>query len=308
MKEKIWALLLAFCIGGTAFGESLLPAPDEIHPEIYKVLKSYPPLLRGGYRIEKYDNDRYIVIGVGRAGFKKNFFMTFRAAELDAEVQIAKAINATTVTAETKRTDTAVSTSDGNNLRVQDKRKFAKMLVSSRTPFIISCGTWSRGNSIYCARAVFVGDFEHTALEGNLNDRVQQLSSADDAPPELLNVLRKLPYLAKGGTAMIVHNGSNHIITVVCASEKMSYSNRLTFARNHAYKNIIAFISGGKLEHQLTVLSETQISSDGTTSARRRKRKELEASIQGEAKFITPLMNWKIPETGYQFFLYAIKL
>ena len=302
MKSSILCVL-AFLAGAVSADTLTLP-PAELHPQIGAILKQYPPLGKGGFRIEELDDSRYLVIGIGKAPLKNGFSQAVRGAELDAEAQIAKALNPTEINVETTRSQSAASRSDGSTERHSVRKKFIKMLVSSHTPFITSCGMWTTGTTLYCARAVFVGDFDHRASEGKLSAGVTDFSILK-APPADLELL---PYLARGGTILLKQEANTFLISAVFVPEKLPSSKKLTFARNQAYKNMIAFISGGKLEHQLVSISKSIASDRDGDSVRRIKRKNLEKTIQGEFQFIEPFARWRTKEFPYEFFLYCVKV
>lgn len=304
-----------------AIAAEIVLHPAEIHPEIYISLKNYPPLQMGGYRIEKIDEAQYIVIGIGKASIMKNdFFKAARVAELDAELQIAKALNPSSVTVETTRSKTTITKSKTDNGKSEQSveresniRKFAKILTSSQTPFIISCGIWQHGKYVFCARAVFVGKFDHFSTEAKLSDEVANFKDYDDDPkifnnlPEVIKAIENVPYLSCGGTILLDVNEIPYLITAVLVPGKQPPSKQLIFARKQAHKNMIAFVSGGKLENQLVSITRS-FTSDEQNDFRISERRKLTNKINGEFKFIQPIAKWKVNGTNNLFYLYAVKL
>lgn len=305
MKKIFIISIVAICCGVNA--QNITPSSAEIHPAVYAVIENYPPLQKGGYRIEKYSDEKYIVVGIGKAKITNSFSNMVRMAELDAELQIAKALNPTQITVETSRSKkTEISSSDG--VRSQNSyKKFVEMLVSSHTPFITSCGFWRNGKNLYCARAVFVGDFNHFAQSTKLSSKITSFS-AKESNNWLLDAVDKLPFLSNGGTILLKTDNFSYLVTVSIVPAKFPPSRRLIFGRNQAYKNMIAFISGGKLDQQLIAVTKKFSSSDGQSSFRQKKRKKLEASVKGNFQFIEPVANWIIPGTQSVFFLYSVKI
>lgn len=293
-------LLAAFM----AAAQESIPSPADVHPEIFRILKDYPPLLKGGYRIERFGENRYIVLGIGRAALNNGFLRALKTAELDAELQIAKALQPALITVENLRSKTTETSSSGETESRVFREKFVKMLVSAQTPFIHSCGAWRNENTLFCARAVFVGEFEHRNRQAKLSSRVSGLRGRE----EMLRVAEDFSYLNSGGTLLFQCSGTALLLTVAVTPPGLPESRKLTFARNQAYRNLIAFVSGGKLEQQLTVLNEIFSSDKGELQARRSKRKELESTVKGEFQFIEPLARWRIFSGSADCFLYIVKL
>ena len=71
---KIFPVLPAVFMLFYVAAQEIIPAKADIHPEIYRILQSYPPLQKGGYRIEKFDDEKFIVAGIGKAIIDNNFF------------------------------------------------------------------------------------------------------------------------------------------------------------------------------------------------------------------------------------------
>ena len=302
---KISLLIFGVIAAISAFGQEIASFQADIHPVVFRILQSYPPLQKGGYRIEKSGENRYIVLGIGRASLKNGFFQARRGAELDAEAQIAKALNPTQMTVENSREKTSTVSSSGEAESQVIRQKFVKMLVSSHTPFICSCGMWRSGNALYCARAVFVGEFEHGNSQAKLSSRVSDLNCKGESG----RLIEAFPYLSSGGTILFRAGETALLLTVALAPGSMMPPNRkFTFARNQAYKNLIAFISGGKLDEQLTVVTKSISSGQGENSSRRTKRKNLESAVKGEFQFIEPQAHWKTTDGQADCFLYVVKL
>lgn len=285
----------------------IIPSATEIHPQILAAIKNYPPLQKGGYRIEKIDEEQYVVIGIGKAKSSTNFSAASRAATLDAELQIAKALNPQQITVKTSKNKTVESSSVEGVISQSSYKKIIERLISSHTPFITSCGFWEYEKYLYCARAVFVGKFEHIVEKAFLKDKVIDFSTSEKNP-QLLKIVNQLPYLSHGGTILIKAKDVSYLVTAAIVPINLTPVRRLAFARNQAYKNMIAFISGGNLDQQLISVSERFSSSDGLHKSKRVKRKNLEASVKGDSRFIEPIANWKIADIPCVFFLYAIKV
>ena len=284
-----------------AYSQEIIPTIGEIHPEIYRILQAYPPIQKGGYRIERFSDTEYIVLGIGKASLKNGFLKASRTAVLDAEMQIAKAINPTQMTVENHRNKSSKISSSGQTGSQVFREKFVRMLVASHTPFIYSCGVWSKNQTLYCARAVFVGDFEHRNRATTLSSMAEDLKCKGDVKKQI----EGFPYLRNGGTVMFHEQGTTYLLTVAIVPGNLSKNQKLTFARNQAYKNMIAFISGGKFEQNLTVLTESSSSYDGEKRSRRIKRKNIESAVKGEFQFIEPQAQWKIDQADC--FLYVVK-
>jgi len=301
---KIFPVIPAVFMLFYAAAQEIIPAKADIHPEIYRILQSYPPLQKGGYRIEKFDDEKFIVAGIGKAIIDNNFFTAARHAELDAELQITKALNPTQITVEVFRGKSTVMTA--NSAETQNfRKKFVQMLVSSQTPFIYSCGFWQHGKFLYCARAVFVGDFEHNGTTGNFYNQVSQLKEINK---EAAKTVEQLCYLNRGGTVLFKQNGENLLLTVAAVPAKQPRNKQLIFAKTQAQKNFVSFISGGKLEHQLNRIAETYSSSNGENYSRSEKRKNLTTFINGEFQFLKPDAYWQVSGTNCCFYLYTVKL
>lgn len=300
---KFCILNLSLLLNLFVFAQGTNFSLETVHPEIYKVLKNYNPLQKGGYRIEKFNEGKYIVVGIGKAVLKNNFIKAQRAAEIDAELQIAKALNPTHITVENHRSKKTIVSSDKTVESKTIRQKFIQMLISSHTPFVYSCGTWQRGKYIYYAKAVFVGKFEHKNKKSSFKPQIINLNDNNKTS----NIITNFSYLSYGGTFLIDNNTSKQLLTVAVVPNNLPPSRKLTFARNQAYKNFIAFISGTKLEQQLTVISEHVSSNKEKSLSRKSKRKNLEASIKGEFQFITPVAKWNIHNTKSEFYLYIIQ-
>ena len=164
---------------------------------------------------------------------------------------------------------------------------------------------WRKGETLYCARAVFVGDFDHKKPEITLSSRVEGFKCKDDVKRLLAE---GFPYLSNGGTILFKEQGVSYLLTVVPVSGKLPISQKLTFGRNQAYKYMIGFLSGGKFEQSLTVLTKSFSSDKGDEQVRRTKRKNLESAVKGEFQFIEPFAQWKLADDHADCFLYLVKL
>ena len=301
MKNSIFAIILC-CIFSVNANE-IIPTSADIHPEIMKILRNYAPLQKGGYRFEKFSDEQYIVVGIGKASLQNGFAVALRTAELNAELQISKAINPTQITVEISKKQSSSYNSAGDVDSKTIRKKFVNMLVSSHTPFIYSCGVWKNEKYLYCAKAVFVGDFDHTNDKVTLKDKVKNVIFKDTA----IEIINSLPYLSHGGTVLINACGKNNLLTVVSVKKNIPASRKLIFARNQAYKNLLGFISGEHLEQQLSVLSEN-LMINGQYQSQRKKIKELEATVKGTFQFIEPQARWQIDNIDADFFLYIMEI
>lgn len=86
---------------------------------------------------------------------------------------------------------------------------------------------------------------------------------------------------------MLRRNGTLHLVTVVRVPDDLPLRKSRDFARMQAYKNLLAFVTGGTLHSRIVALTETILSPD-ESSRRVRRRKHLEQTVQGECRFIEP--------------------
>lgn len=284
-----------------------IPFAYEVHPEIAAAIKNYPPLAEGGSRVCKLSRDRFIVIGIGKALMTGSFINVSRKAELDAEVQIARVLTPAQITVETSSSSYFTDSSDGGSEYKFSYRNFFESLISSQNPYITSCGFWKHGKYLYCARAVFVGRHDFLKKDAAFNERAVDFSIQKQVP-ELAPIIEQLSYLKLGGTILLKAGQTPFLLTAVAVPLRLPGSRKLIFARNLAYRNLIAFISGGKLEHQLAVLTEELRSNSDKNVFRRNKRKKQTMALKGHVDYLEPLAKWKIHGVQADFFLYAVEL
>ena len=264
-----------------------------LHPFVQTELANYPPLGSGGYRIVRLDGGRHAVLGVGRAKLAPGFFRAAAAAELDAELQIAKALNAVATEVETSQETTKNAAPDGSHSVVRSTARRIVLDLAASTPFVSSCGMWQNGGSLYCARVLWCGPPESVA------------TGPGGAP--WTELPENLPYLRSGGTVMLHRNGEPYLVTVVRVPDDLPLRQSRDFARMQAHKNLLAFVTGGNLRNRIVALNETVLSPE-ESSRRVRRRKYLERTVRGGCRFIEPSAQWHIPETGCRFFLFAVEL
>jgi len=162
---------------------------------------------------------------------------------------------------------------------------------AARMPCVSSAGMWHHGGSIYCARVLWCGDENGMApvFDGELRD-----------------IPERMPYLRAGGTAALRRGGVLHLATVVRVPETLPFQRQREFARIQAGKNLLAFVSGGTLEHRLIKLTETAVSPE-QSSHRVRTRGRLKNSVAGSCRYLEPLRDWSLPEAGCRFFLFIVE-
>ena len=262
-----------------------------VHPFVQAELDKYPPLRLGGHRIVMIGGDRAAVIGIGRAKLVEGFSRAAAAAELDADAQIATALNAVAAECETRRNTDETTASDGSVRMVKTTYRLVALSIAARTPFVCSGGMWQRGDALYCARILWCGESDTTPGDGE---------KWSDLP-------ESLPYLGSGGTVALRRGGALHLVTVVRVPEKLPPPQDLQAARMQAYRNLLYFVSGGRLKSRIATLSET-ISTPDEFHRRRRKRKKLENAISGHCRFLEPLAKWRIVDTGCDFYLFVVNV
>ena len=263
-----------------------------LHPFVKAELEKYPPLKHGGFRIVMSGGRPAAVIGVGRAKLTAGFYRAAAVAELDADAQIGRALNAVIAECETGKNTAGTTVPGGETQIAGDSSRRIALHLAARTPLVCSAGMWQHGAVLYCARVLWCGE------AGN---------AFADFDGEWSRIPESLPHLGSGGTLTLRRCGTLHLVTAVRVSESLTPPRRAEFARIQAVKNLLTFVGGGKVELQLVRLTEVSSSQEGT-SRRVRRRKQLKNAAAGSCRFLEPLAEWPLPGTGCRISLFAVPI